>query len=40
MYLYPADETLEVNPRRQVMVTTGLAIALPTGMEAQMVGGQ
>jgi len=32
----PADETLEVKPGRRVMVPTGLAIALPAGMEAQI----
>jgi dUTP pyrophosphatase len=31
-----ADETLEVKPGRRVMVPTGLAIALPSGMEAQI----
>ena len=32
----PADETLQIGPGRRVLVPTGLAMALPAGMEAQI----
>lgn len=31
-----ADETLQIGPSRRVLVPTGLAVALPPGMEAQI----